>query len=57
MLILSPLPRYLSASCCNDNNHAPDRGLNDSQLSLISGLERKNKAITSYWITKRLSHW
>jgi hypothetical protein len=43
MVLLSPLPRYITAGCCNDDEHAPNRRDNKFRSVLISGLERTKK--------------
>jgi hypothetical protein len=40
MVLLSPLSRYITAGCCNDDEHAPNRRDNKFRSVLISGLER-----------------
>jgi hypothetical protein len=45
MLLLSPLPRYITAGCCNDEEHAPNRVEKNFRSVLISGLERTKKNI------------
>jgi hypothetical protein len=42
---LSPLPRYITAGCCHDDEHAPNRKDNKFRSVLISGLERTKKNI------------
>jgi hypothetical protein len=45
MVLLSPLPRYITAGCCNDEEHAPNRIDKKFRSVLISGLERTKKNI------------
>ncbi len=45
MVLLSPLPRYITAGCCNDDEHAPNRKDKKFRSVLISGLERTKKNI------------
>jgi hypothetical protein len=45
MVLLSPLPRYITAGCCQDDEHAPNRKDNKFRSVLISGLERTKKNI------------
>jgi hypothetical protein len=44
-IILSPLPRYLTRSCCPDPEHAPNRGEEGFRKKIISGAERLRKSI------------
>jgi hypothetical protein len=44
-VILSPLPWYITAGCCNDQEHAPNSDLNNFRSLFISGLERTRKNI------------
>ncbi len=43
VVILSPLPRYIMAGCCQDEEHAPNRRDTNFKSFLISGLERTKK--------------
>jgi hypothetical protein len=45
MVLLSPLPRYITAGCCNDEEHAPNRKEKNFRFVLVSGLERTKKNI------------
>jgi hypothetical protein len=42
-VILSPMPRYIMAGCCQDEEHAPNRRDTNFRSFLISGLERTKK--------------
>jgi hypothetical protein len=42
-IILSPMPRYIMAGCCQDEEHAPNRRDSNFRSLLISGLERTKK--------------
>jgi hypothetical protein len=44
-IILSPLPRYLTRSCCTDSEHAPNRGEEGFRKKIISSAERLRKSI------------
>ena len=45
--LLSPLPRYLTAGCCGDVEHAPNRSSPNFRSHIVSGLERTKKNIKS----------
>jgi hypothetical protein len=42
-IVLSPLPRNVTAGCCQDPEHAPNQG--NFRSTFISGLERTRKNI------------
>ncbi len=43
VVILFPLPRYIMAGCCQDEDHAPNRSDSNFKSTLISVLERTKK--------------
>jgi hypothetical protein len=45
VVILSPLPRYITVGCCQDEEHAPNRTQENFWSTYISGLERIKKNI------------
>jgi hypothetical protein len=46
-ILLSPPPRYITAGCCLDREHTPNRSLTASKPILVSGLERTKKNLES----------
>ena len=44
-IVLSPLPRYLTGGCCQDDEHAPNRHDAGFRRKIIGGLERLRKTI------------
>jgi hypothetical protein len=44
MIFLSPLPRYLTFSCCDDHEHDPNRQESGFRSTIGSGAERLHKA-------------
>jgi hypothetical protein len=47
ILLLSPLPRYMSVECCEDSNQPPNQQYASVRPSTLAGLKKK-KARTTY---------
>ena len=50
-IFLSPLPRYLTKSCCDDPEHGPNRKEDDFRRTIVSGTERLRKSIRDQLLT------
>jgi hypothetical protein len=56
-IVLSPLPRYLTRGCCDDQDHAPNRGDPSFRRTIISGAERLRKAIRDQLIANSVRNF
>jgi hypothetical protein len=48
MVVISPMPRYITGSCCNDPQHIPNRSAQNYESGLRSGLEGVKNAMKAY---------
>jgi hypothetical protein len=48
MVVISPMPRYITGSCCDDPQHIPNRSAQNYESVLQSGLEGVKNAMKAY---------
>ena len=52
ILVLTPLPRYVGAPCCDDPNHTTNRGAIDFYSNMKDGLETVRIIVQEYLVRK-----
>jgi hypothetical protein len=52
-LLLTPIPRYLWSSCCEDPTHAPNVAADEHLVTMLADLEatsrRGYRAVWTFW--------
>jgi hypothetical protein len=43
--LISPIPRYVTGKCCDDNNHVENYDSDDFEMEIINGLEHQKRLL------------
>ncbi len=43
--LISPIPRYVTGKCCDDNNHVENYNSDDFEIEIINGLEQQKRLL------------
>ncbi len=54
-LVLVPMPRYQTASCCEDRVHALNRQEESSHKTILGGLEQLRRAMRDFLFTRKIN--
>jgi hypothetical protein len=54
--LISPIPRYVTGKCCDDNNHVENYNSDDFEIKIINGLEQQKRLLDVWAAEHQLSY-